>query len=462
MPARQYNPPMRFDPFYFRDRSYWKNLLAIGLPIALQNLIASSLNLVDNLMVGQLGEQALGGLALANQISFLVILFTFGVSSGAAVFASQYWGAKNLKALRFTQGMSMISALLPALVFATIAATFPTAIIDLYSDDPEVIAQGAAYLQVSAFTFPLIALSFSWSMIFRSMGMVQIPLRMSVIALVINVLLTYTLIFGLFGFPALGVVGAALGTLAARFFETGGIILVAYLKKTPNAGSPGELFHFPRGFKTRFLKVSLPVLGNDIGWALGMTTLMSIYSHISTSSLAAVSIVDTIAQFLNIVIFGSVSAAAISTGNLIGAGRINRTHLLALRSTRTGFLIGLVLGLFLAVLAGILPFAFNIGSEARSHAAGLLVVFACIVPFRSLLYHQTVGLFRGAGDTRFPLLVEVGGIWILGLIPAWFAANLWHWPVTGVFAIALVHEVFLSLISLLRFRTENWIKRLHR
>lgn len=452
---------MRFDPFFFRDRSYWKNLLLIGLPIALQNLIASSLNLVDNLMVGQLGEHALGGLALANQISFLVILFTYGISSGAAVFASQYWGAKNFKALRFTQGMSSITALLPALIFMGIAATFPEAIIDLYSDDPRVIAEGAAYLQVSAFTFPLIALSFSWSMLFRSMGMVHIPLRMSFIALVVNVGLSYTLIFGLFGLPAFGVVGAALGTLVARLVETTGIVVAAYTKKTPNAGSFGDLFHFPKGFKTRFLKVSLPVLGNDIGWALGMTVLMSIYSHIGTSSLAAVSIVDTIAQFLNILVFGSVNAAAISTGNLIGAGRINRTRLLAVRSTRTGFLIGSILGLLLASLSTILPLAFNIGAEARGHAMSLLLIFACILPFRSLLYHQTVGLFRGAGDTRFPLLIEVGGIWLLGLIPAWFAANTFMLPVAAVFGIALAHEVLLSLVSLLRFRNPQWIKELH-
>lgn len=446
------------DPLFFSDRTYWKGLLTLGIPMALQNMISTSLNLTDNLMVGQLGEKALGALALANQLTFLAILFLYGIGSGAAVFASQYWGAKDLPGVKRTQGAVLLLAVIPALLFGALCSLFPEFLLGLYTADHEIQTLGATYLRISAIGFPFIAVTISFSMLLRSTGMVKIPLTMTLIALVINVALNYLLIFGWGPVPALGVAGSALGTVVARFVEASGIVALSYLFHTANAGRLAELFHFSRAFVTKFLKVGLPVVANDLGWALGMTTLMAVYAHLGSASLAAVSITDTMGQFLALFLFASVNATATVTGNLVGAGRIFRTRLLVRRTLRFAVALGVVLGLILLASAWWLPGLFNISTEARGLASATLVVFAFLLPFRSLLYHQTVGLFRGAGDTKFPLYLEVGGVWLLGLPAALIAAQVFHWPVWAVFAAAVVNEAFLAIGATYRFRTARWIR----
>lgn len=426
--------------------------------MALQNLISTSLNLTDNLMVGQLGEKALGALALANQLTFLAILFLYGIGSGAGVFAAQYWGAKDLAGVKRTQGAVLILAVVPALLFGSLCSLFPEFLIGLYTNDLEIRTLGAQYLRISSLGFPFIAVTIGFSMLLRSTGRVKIPLTMTVIALVINVALNYSLIFGWGPVPALGVTGSALGTVIARFVEASGIVGLSYFLGTANAGRLGELFHFSRAFLTKFLKVGLPVVANDFGWALGMTTLVAVYAHLGPASLAAVSITDTMGQFLALFLFASVNATTTVTGNLVGAGRIFRTKLLVRRTLRLAVVLGTALGLVLLVSAAWLPHLFNISAEARGLATATLVVFAFLLPFRSLLYHQTVGLFRGAGDTQFSLYLEVGGVWLLGLPMALLAALVFHWPVWAVFAAAVANEAFLAIGATFRFRTNRWIK----
>jgi len=446
------------DPLFFSDKAFWRNLLTLGIPMALQNMISTSLNLTDNLMVGQLGEKAIGALALANQLTFLVVLFLYGIGSGAAVFASQYWGAKDLPGVKRTQGAVLVLAVVPALLFGALCSLFPEFLIGLYTTDEEIRALGATYLRISAFGFPFIAVTISFSMLLRSTGKVRIPLTMTIIALVVNVTLNYLLIFGWGPVPALGVAGSALGTVIARFIEAAGIVGLSYLFGTANAGRWGELFHFSRAFVTKFLRVGLPVVANDFGWALGMTTLMAVYAHLGPASLAAVSITDTMGQFLALFLFASVNATTTVTGNLVGAGRFFRTRLLVRRTLRFAVALGVVLGLILVAAASWLPSLFHISDEARGLATATLVVFGFLLPFRSLLYHQTVGLFRGAGDTKFPLVLEVGGVWLLGLPCALVAALVFHWPVWAVFAAAVANEAFLATFATLRFRTSRWIK----
>lgn len=446
------------DPLFFSDRSYWRNLLTLGIPMALQNLISTSLNLTDNLMVGQLGEKALGALALANQLTFLAILFLYGIGSGASVFAAQYWGARDLAGVKRTQGAVLVLAVVPALAFGAVCSLFPESLIGLYTADPEIRALGALYLRLSSLGFPFIAVTISFSMLLRSTGRVRIPLTMTLVALVVNVALNYLLIFGAGPVPALGVTGSALGTVIARFLEASGIVALSYGLGTANAGRGKELFHFSRAFVAKFLKVGLPVVANDFGWALGMTTLMAVYAHLGSASLAAVSITDTMGQFLALFLFASVNATTTVTGNLVGAGRIFRTKLLVRRTLRFAVALGIVLGLLLLGAASWLPSLFSISAEARGLASATLVVFAFLLPFRSLLYHQTVGLFRGAGDTKFPLYLEVGGVWLLGLPPALLAAQVLHWPVWAVFASAVANEAFLAVAATFRFRSSRWIK----
>lgn len=446
------------DPLFLRDRSFWRKVLTIAIPVALQNLISTSLNLSDNLMVGQLGEKAIGALSLANQITFLVILFTFGVSSGASVFASQYWGARDIAGVRRTQGMSTLLAGSAALVFMTIGLLMPETLMSFYTPDREIQALGAQYLRISAFGFPLAAISMSFAMILRSVGRIRMPLAMSIIALVLNVILNFGLIFGLWGLPAMGVAGSALGTLIARMVEASGLVIMSYIRKTPNAGRMAELFHFPRVYLVSYLKTAIPVIGNEMGWSLGTTTLMGIYAHMGATALAAVTISDTVLQFVNMMIFGSVNAAAIIIGNTVGEGRQHRARLEARRFGHFSIFLGLLAGLMLVAASPFLPNIFNVSLATRQDASLLLLVWAMMIPFRSFLYHLTVGVFRGAGDTHTALLLEVGGVWGLSVPLALLGSVVLHLPIAGVFALVGLQDVIISALAARRLRSGKWLK----
>lgn len=449
---------MARDPFFFADRAFWRKIATIALPVGLQNLISTSLNLTDNLMVGQLGEKAIGALSLANQISFLVVLFTFGISSGAAVFASQYWGARDLAGVRRTQGLSSSLAVASALAFTVACLAAPEFLMSLYTPDPDIQRLGAEYLRISALGYPLLALSMSFAMILRSVGRIRLPLVMSIVALALNIALNYGLIFGLWGLPALGVAGSALGTCIARLVEAAGLVGLGYLTRSPNAAHPRQLFHFPKGFLATYLKTALPVVGNEMGWSLGVTTLMGIYAHMGSAALAAVTISDTVLQFVNILLFGTVNATAIVIGNTVGAGRRVRARVEARRMARFAVLAGLAGGLALFAAAPFLPRLFNVGPAARQSAADLLRIWALVFPFRSFLYHMTVGVFRGAGDTRTALYLEVGGLWLLAVPLGLAGSLLLHWPLWAVTALVGLQDVVVSLLAAARYRTGRWYK----
>lgn len=449
---------MRFDPLFFRDRGFWKNLLTLVLPIALQNLISSSLNLTDNLMVGQLGETALGALSLANQISFLLILFTFGITSGAAVFSAQFWGARDLAGVRRIQGLALTLSVSAATLFTLAAQTGAEGIMGLYTPDSEIRRLGAEYLRISSWAFPLTALSMSFALVLRSVGEVRFPLVLSVGALVINVTLNYGLIFGNLGLPALGVAGAALGTLVARLFESVGLVILSYFHRMPNAGRLSELFHWPRGFLGPYIKTSLPVLGQELGWALGITTLMGIYAHMGNQALAAMTITDTLNQFLNILIFGSVSAAAVMTGNTVGAGRLGRARVLARRFSRYSPVLGATVGLIMIVFSSLLPTLFQVSAQSRELAATLLVILGFYQAFRSFVFHLSVGIFRGAGDTRTAMVLELGGVWVMGIPLAWLGSVVLRLDFPLVYLLAESHMFLQTLVAYRRLRSGKWIK----
>ena len=195
---------------FFRDREYYRRLLNIGLPIALQQFFTSSLNMIGQVMVGQMGDIALAAVALANQIFFLLSLFLFGANSGMAIFTAQFWGKGDLKNIHRVLGLALVFSSLVSGVFFVAAQFFPEQIIGFYSKDAEVIQISSAYLRLFSWSFPFFAIGFCFSLILRTVGQVRLPLVVSVSALTLNTLLSYVLIFGIFGIPAMGVKGAAL------------------------------------------------------------------------------------------------------------------------------------------------------------------------------------------------------------------------------------------------------------
>ena len=319
-------------------------LLKIALPIALQNFILSSLNMVGTMMVGQLGETLVAPVGVANQIFFLMNLLVFGVVSGGAIFTAQFWGKHDVTNIRKVLGISLILAVTGALIFFVIAELFPSFVLGIYSKDPAVVQAGSEYLRIMAFSFVFFAITASYGTVLRSTGDVRTPLFVSMGALSLNTILSYLLIFGKFGLPALGIHGAAVGIVVARVVECS---LCSSLPIGSNF-PPRCVCRMSEWLKlvssNRCSSRVLPVTLNELLWAFGATAYSVIYARIGTDAMAAMSIASSIDQMALVLFFGISNACAILVGNRIGAGDQDKAFRYAVRSLGLGVGLAVVMG----------------------------------------------------------------------------------------------------------------------
>ncbi len=303
----------------FGDKKFLNTLLKLATPIMLQNLIFASLNMVDGVMIGQLGESAVAAVGVANQVFFLVSLLFFGIGSGTAIFAAQFWGKKDIKRIHSVLGLSLLMSISGALIFSLVAILFPVQVISIYSKDPAVISQGSIYLQIVAFSYVITAITNSFIFVLRSTENVKLPLITSLVAFSLNTLMNYGLVLGNFGLPALGVKGAAIATVISRLIEVILLISIIYRRQLPVAGKIASLLNFKILSIKKFFNTTLPVIATEIIWSFGITTYNIVYARIGTESIAAVNIAGTLDKIIFVVFIGLGNACAIMIGNRIGA-----------------------------------------------------------------------------------------------------------------------------------------------
>ena len=287
------------------DRQFYKTVLTIAIPVVLQNLISIGLNMADTIMIGKLGVDELAAVGTANRLYFVFSSLCFGIYSGASVYVSQYWGVKDIKNIRRTLGIDIILGGGMALLFTTIAIFAAPQVLGLFSSDPRVIELGTEYLHIVAISYFFTSMSFAINFNCRAIHMLKVPTAINTLALVINLVFNYLLIFGKFGFPKLGVKGAALATLLARLVEFILMYLCVYLQKGhPLAAKIRELFSFDRELFTRVLKTSLPVIVSEGGWSLGNSVYYIAYGMLGASALAVVQVASTVNDLFQILFFG--------------------------------------------------------------------------------------------------------------------------------------------------------------
>jgi len=444
----------------FFDRGYLKQLLKLAVPIMLQGFVTASLNMVGLLMIGQKGDVAVAAVGLAGQLFFLLNLVVFGIASGSAIFTAQLWGKKDIPNIHKVLGLSLLMAVLASAAFFILAEVFPSQVLAVYTQDPAVIALGSRYLQIYGFSFLFFAITVSYSTILRSIGNVRLPLTVSALALSFNTLLAYALIFGKLGLPAMGVTGAAIAAVAARFVECAGILAVTYLTKSPVAAKLKELLAIELKFAGKVLKPVLPVALNEFLWAMGITTYNAIYARIGTGSIAAMNIISTIENLAFVVFTGICLATAVMVGHHIGGGEEKRAFSDAGRSLGLGAASGLLLG-GMALLGGdkILTL-YKVSPAVLADAHRVLTIFGLLLWLRAMNSILVVGILRGGGDTRFSLFLDGFIIWIVGVPLAALGAFVFHFPVYWVYLLAMSEEIIKWCLGLLRFFSRKWIHNL--
>jgi putative MATE family efflux protein len=455
MPALPH-PIQRILDFY-TDSGYFDNLRRIALPIIAQQFILSALNMVGVVLIGQKGEMAVAAVGIANQVFFLLNLVHFGIISGAAMFTAQFWGKGDLPNLHRTLGLCLTLAVSASLVFLALAEFFPREILEIYSRDPAVIGLGAGYLQIFAWTFVFFAVTFSFALVLRSTGDVTTPTAVSVSALGFSTLLSYGLIFGKFGLPELGVRGAAVSVLIARALECFALLSIIYIKKSPIAAGLRELFQVDIGFLRRILGPVVPVMLNELFWALGITAYNVIYGHMGTDSLAAMNMVAPIDQLALVLFQGVSSATSVLVGNRIGAGHTDEAFRYAGRSLGLGVVSGLIIGFILNLTKSHILALYNVSPEVIEDASRVLTIVSIFLWLRFNNMTIVVGILRAGGDTRFSLVLDGLIIWIVGVPLAFAAAFIFHLPIYFVYLCAMGEEMTKWALGMRRFSSRRWI-----
>ncbi len=439
---------------------FYKILFSIAIPIILQNLLQTFINMMDTVMVGRIGSVEIAAVGLGNQIFFILNMVVFGVSSGCSIFIAQYWGQQDLKGIRKTFGIMLITCLGVALLFTAGGVFFPRSLISLYTTDTAVIDKACDYLRIVALSYPLMAVSFACQAAFRSTEHVILPMVTTAISFVLNVTGNAVFIFGVesLGIPRMGVAGAAVATFISRAVEFIITISIGNIKKFEAFGSPRELLAFNnKTFLLRLLKVGLPVIFSETMWGLGISTQNSIFAHTGTDSFAAFSITNTVSQLTWVIFIGMGNAAAIILGKKIGSG--DKTGAVAYTNRYCWFfpLMGLVIGLFLIPLSFMVPYIFNVDSEIVHIVKTMLFAIAFLYPFRAFNMLLIVGICRSGGDTIFASLIDNGWMWCLAIPLGYFASfklGLAPWQIL----LCLETEQLLKTIcGFFRVRSGKWL-----
>ncbi len=442
---------------FLRDRSFLKEMLWIALPISFQQLINASLNMIDVIMVGQLGEASIAALGLSNQVFFVLILLLFGATSGMAIFTAQFWGKQEIEPIRKVLGMSIIATSLFASFFTLAAVLIPQKVLGLYTNDVEVIEIGSQYLRIVGFTYIPVAIATSYIAVLRSIQLIRITVIATTTALIFKTILGYMLIFGLGGLPALGVRGAAIGTASGWTLELILLLGLVYTQKTPLAASLKTLFSFDLSFFVRVLRTALPAMANELFWSVGITTYNAIYAHIGTDSIAAVNVNATMEELGFVVFMGLGNACAVMVGNRIGAGRKEEAYEVVRRVIILSVSAAWIVGLLVLLLRDTVIGLYDLSPSGAYNVRMLMLMMACTLWIRMFNFSTFIGALRAGGDTRFALLMEICSIWLIGVPAAYFAAFVLHLPVYYVYLFVILEEIAKAFVSFWRFRSRKWI-----
>ena len=442
------------------DRDFLKQVIKFGAPIAFQNLLSSSLSLMDTFMIGQLNnEAAIGAVGLAAQLTMFLFVTMFGVASAGSVFISQYWGADDMKGVKKSYGIVLVGCMVIALGLFSFVFLAPEKAMSIYTNEPRVIEIGASYLRVVAFGYIAMGINFAFTSVLRSVGRPNIPMYSSILSVGINLFFNYVLIFGKFGFPALGVVGAAYGTVIAAYLSLTFTFIISKTQKNVIASPIKEIFSADFAFVKHFFRVGSPAMVNEMLWILGYTGFNMVLGRMGENNITAMAISRQVENFTFVFYNGICAACAVMIGRSIGAGEIERAKNDAKRFIMMIPLVAAILGTIIITFRQYILMPFNLTESVYSVAFVLLLITSLEMPLRNIPYISIVGIFRAGGDTKKGLLYDISVIWLIALPTTAILGLIVRIPFPFLYlAMLLSEDIVKTTLCLKHFISMKWIK----
>lgn len=439
------------------DKSFIRKAVAITIPVALQGLLNTTLNLIDFLMIGQLGESTIAAVGLANKVFFVFTLLLFGVVSGSSILTAQYWGKRDVNNIRKVLGMSLLIGIGASFLFLIPSLISPTFVMSIFTPEKNTIGIGASYLIIVVLSYPLTAITIAYITMLRGINEVKIPVIVSSIAIIVNVILNYVLIFGKFGAPELGVVGAAIATLIARIVETSSLLIIVYKKKGPAAAPLKELFAFNLEFIRKYFKTVSPVIANEFMWGLGVTIYSLVYGRMGDAAVASITITQTVEQVLLVAFQGISAATAVILGNEMGANKLKRAEKYASNFIFLQFVFTLIVMVICFVIRWPVINLFLISEQVAIDISRCILIFILYMPFKMFNYVNIVGILRSGGDTKYALFLDCTGVWMIGIPFAYFGGILFGLPIYYVYGLVMVEEIYKFFLGIRRYKQKKWL-----
>ena len=451
---------------YFGDKQFYKRVIAIVLPIVVQQLITNFVSMLDNIMVGQVGTFPMSGVAIANQLLFVFTLCIFGAISGAGIFGAQFYGDGNHEGVRQAFRYKVWSAVLITAAAIAIFLLLDTPLISAYlngtpQENAVTLAFAKDYLAVMLIGLLPYALSYVYASTLRETGETFVPMLAGLIAVGVNLFLNYVLIFGHFGAPEMGVVGAAVATVISRYIELLIIVLWTHTNTERNQFAKGlyRTLLIPREVVGKITKKGAPLLLNETLWSMSMAMLLQCYSVRGIDVVAAYNINSTITQLFNVVALAMGNAIAIIVGQQLGAGEMERARDDNRKLITFGLLLGVGVGAVMGVCSGLFPKLYDTSEEIRAMAAGFILIAAAYMPVVSYV-HSAYFTLRSGGRTGVTVVFDCVFSWLVYIPTAYLLASHTGLPILAVVAIAQGTDLIKMVVGIVLIKKGIWLRNI--
>ncbi len=448
----------KFLKVFTKDRSFYRPFFSLLFVIVLQQLAALAVNMADNIMLGRYTELALSGATLVNQIQFTLQQIAAGIGMGIVVLASQYWGQGRVDPIKKIISLGVKFGLVVGVIFFAVCKFAPTAVLSLFTNDETVIAEGVRYLRVICWTYLVFTVSNSLMYSLQSVETAAIGTVMSISTICINICLNYGFIYGHFGLPELGIVGAAVATLVSRLVEL--VIILVYVLAVDKKLKMKlrELLRFDVTYLRDYLRVSVPIVISGLLWGVAQAAQTAVLGHISATVIAANSIAVVIFQIFAVVGMSSANAASVTMGKTIGEGRLDKVRSYSKTMQAIFLLIGLTFGGLMFLCKEAIVSLYAVSDETKALAVRFLTVLSLTTVGTCYEYPVEGGIIAGGGNTKYTALVDNLFMWLFTIPSAFLSAFVFGWSPVVTFCFLKADQILKCLPNGITCNRYRWVR----
>ncbi len=436
---------------------FMKSLCKIAIPVTLQSMLQASFSIIDQIMIGQLGETNISAVGLCGNYSLIFSVVIGAVSTVAGILIAQFVGANDDKEAWCSFDISLICGIIISALFLFASGIFPTQILRLYTNDIRIINTGAVYFQIVAFSYIPMAISTVLSAWLRCKEHATIPFLASLGAVAANTGLNYVLIFGKLGFMPMGIKGAAIATLVSQLLNLLFIFIGFVVCIRKNGDKPILSLHFRKITLRDYFIMIMPILVSEFLWSLGQNVESAVYGHLSTANLAAYTLTCPIQGLIVGALSGLSAAAGVMVGKRLGKKEYDNAYTESKKIMFAGLIGSLIVSTLLILLAGTYTRFYRVDNLVKELGKTLLIIFALYAPVKIENMILGGGIIRSGGNTRIIMIIDIIGTWCIGIPLCLIAAYVFHWGIVGVYTLLTTEEIFRLVVSLVIFKRRKWM-----